>query len=442
MGKCVVVIGGGFSGLSSAVKLSESGFDVILVEKNSYLGGRAYSFVENKTGCEIDNGQHLILGCYKNTFEFLKKINSDLKIPTKLVLPFLLNGKKYIFRTNLLPAPLNFVFGLIRFKLLSFKDKINIIKIIIAIFKNEKDIGQITVSEWLTKHNQSINIQKYFWNIIAIGALNDLPERTSAKIFKMVLKEVMFFSNKNSSFVIAEKPLSKIFSDKAEIFLKNNNCKIIINQIVDEITQVKNSKFAIKLKNQNKIIADAVVLATPHDATFKFLTKLKIHNMLVNKDNYEVLHSAIVNIHLWFSKSFFKEEFIAILDSPIHWIFNKSGIDRSGNFYISITISSANEYLNMKNENLLKMVLVELKKSFSKFIESELLHYKIIKEKRATMEQSNINQQYRLSSKTKISNLFLAGDWTNTGLPATIESAILSGFESAKLVNQFFKTGK
>ena len=431
----VVIVGGGLSGLAASIQLSQENLKINLIEKNSYLGGRARSFIENKTGDEIDDGQHLILGCYKNSFQYLKKIKSLslLKFHNNLEINFRFGKRKFKLKAWNLPAPFHIIFSLLNLKSLQLKERINLIRIGFALFYNEKNISNLTVEEWLNSHKQSQNAKNYLWNVISVGALNGLPQNTSAEIFKNILKEIFLYSNKNSRFVISKLGLSKIFVEGAVKHLETHRVKISYNEAIEKILIHKNSVIGVELKNGNIIKTNSVVLSVPHSELKKIVTNSKIENDFKYLD--QLSFSPILNIHLWFDKYFMKEEFISILDSPLHWIFNKS--ESSKLHYLTIVISAAHEYINWNNQNILEMCKIEIEKVFPDSKNAKLIHHKIIKQKRATFLQTPTAEKYRPENKTSINGLFIAGDWTKTNLPATIEGAILSGNNAAELVKKY-----
>src|ERR1035437_49353 len=202
----IVIIGGGFAGLSAASFLSNSGFKLELLEASPKPGGRAYSFVDNETGIAIDNGQHILMGCYNETLDFFKLIGAEKKLSkqSRLSINFVkenfelcpLTGSGSFYPFNLLIAVLNY-------SAISFYEKLLFIKFFAKIYLyTDKDLKKLTVLEWLLMEKQTANLIKSFWEILAVSALNTDIKKASAHIFATVLKKIFFMGNDSSVIIL------------------------------------------------------------------------------------------------------------------------------------------------------------------------------------------------------------------------------------------------
>ncbi len=414
--KKVVVIGGGLAGLSVAVHLAKNKFQVELFEASPKLGGRTYSFIDKITGDEVDNGQHIMMGCYNSTLEFLKITNSldKISIQKNLEVNFFHPQKgKVRLKTNSFPYPLNLLFAILNFQALSFKEKISVLKFFSSIlFLNTYSLKNLSVLDWLKKNGQSENTIKSLWEILAIGTLNCSLEEASADIFASVLKTIFLTGNNSTKIILPKFGLSKVFSEPTEKFLKEKNCKIYLSKSVDKICVNEKRVSSIFVDRKEISDFDFVISAVPKFALEKIIDEK-------NLPLKEIKYSPILSAHIWLSKNIFENDFTGIIDSPVQWIFNHQK-------YISIVISNAKNLIEKSNDEIQKIILTEIKKYFPLFEESSVNHFKIIKEKRATFIP-NSKLENRPDYKTDLENLILAGDWIDTGLPATIEGAILSG---------------
>lgn len=415
--KKVIIIGGGLAGLSAAVHLSKNNFKVTLFEASPKLGGRAYSFFDEKTQTEIDNGQHILMGCYTDTINFLKIIDAYkfLNIQKNLEINYLSRNKHHFrLKAPNLIYPLNLLFGLFFFKELNLKEKISLLKFFIKInFVDSEKLSGLTVLDWLKKEKQSDKTIRIFWEIISIGALNTSTEKASAKIFCDILKKIFWKDKISSQIFIPALPLSKTFCEPANDFIKSNYGEIKLSEKCIELVVDKNRiKKVITDKNVYEDF-DFVISAIPYHA----LEKL-IENNFLNKQP-ELHYSSILNIHLWIKENFLDEDFYAFYDSELHWLFNKRT-------HWNIVISNADKFIKMGNEEIYDLVITELK-NFLSISDDDIFSYKIIKEKRATFIPDDAALKSRPDTLTKIENFLLAGDWVNTKLPATIESAVRSG---------------
>ena len=218
----VLIIGGGLAGLSAAVELTSRGHSILLLEQKQHFGGRTYSFIHPETGDEVDNGQHLMMGCYHSTLKYLETIGriSLVEVQSNLSIVFRESNKSpSLFQTVPLPAPLNVLVGLLRLQSLSFSHRLAMLRVGIELVlrnpEKNKHLQSITVAEWLEELKQPEENRKYLWDIIAIGALNDSTDRISAALFVKVLKSAFFGSRFNSSMVIPKKGLSTVLIDGA-----------------------------------------------------------------------------------------------------------------------------------------------------------------------------------------------------------------------------------
>lgn len=440
--KKVLVIGGGLAGLTAAAYLVKNKFDVTLLEASPKLGGRVYSFFDEETETEVDNGQHILMGCYTETLTLLKMINAyqhfhiggNKKNQHQLVINYLdKNQKQFKLQSSRLPYPFNLLSALLSFNAISPEDKLLMIKFFIKIkFIDSNKLSGLNVKQWLICEKQSENVIKIFWEIISIGALNTSTEKASAKIFCDILKQI-FWTDRNSSLIILPSlPLSKSFIEPLYNYLIENNCKVLLSEkcISLEFTDEKISN-VITYSNKESVKKvykdfDYVISAITHFALEKLIDK----NLFTAQCDFK--YSSILNVHLWLTESaaskfnYIDKEFYAFNNSELHWLFNK-GTHRN------IVISNADKFMEMDKEKIFSLIINELKQ-FIPLNDDDISHYKIIKEKRATFIPDEHTLKNRPSTETRIKNLLLAGDWIDTQLPATIESAVKSGRLAAEKV--------
>lgn len=416
MKRCVI-IGGGLAGLSAASILSAKKNNVKLIESSPKLGGRTYSLRDKETGTELDNGQHIMMGCYKETLQFLKLVGAEnnFDYQKKLFLKFI-DRNKHQFEINASSSfyPLNLLKAILNFDVFTSNDKISFIILLLKLpLLSKNSLKRITVSEWLEKENQTENSIKNFWEILCVGALNTNLKKASAFVFYEVLEQIFYKGNFASTIILPKTGLSESIINPASQFLVKNGGEVILSEIIKEVV-IKNQK-VVALKSENKIYNDFdfVIFAIPPYALVKIIPKCTLNVHL------EFEYSTILNIHIWLKENNLNEKFYGLLDSTLHWIFVKEK-------HINIVISDANYLADKSKEDIYDLVEEELLQ-FTAITRSDILKYTIIKEKRATFIPTIKTLNMRPDCKTSIKNLFLAGDWTNTGLPSTIESAVKSG---------------
>lgn len=424
--KRVLVVGGGLAGLSSAVYLSDNGFEVTLLEASPKLGGRTYSMKNDRYDDYYDNGQHILMGCYDYTLDFINKIGGTDKlfIQESMEIDFVKpKDKLYQLKAWKNFYPFNFLFAILKFKALKLKDRFKIIDFFLDLMCSYgEDLRDKTVKEWLqSKHQSEVSI-KSFWEILVVGALNTAIEKASAEMFAEILKRIFLQGSRASTIIVPKEGLSQLFGELCRKFVKANHGQIILSEKVLKLEiAVRKIISIITDKNVYKNF-DAVVLAVP---TFA-LSKIQTTGTTLQLQVPELQYSPIVNVHLWLSENPFKERFYGLIGSDIHWLFNHGK-------HISLTTSAADKLIPLENSEIKRHFCSELEKYFSIFSSEMILDFVVIKEKRATfIPDISSNQKRKEKVSSQIENLFFAGDWMNADLPSTIESAVMSG----KLVSE------
>jgi squalene-associated FAD-dependent desaturase len=428
MQKKVIVIGGGFAGLTAAAYLAKNNFKVTLLEASPKLGGRAYSFLDKETNTILDNGQHILLGCYHYTLEFLSLIGATENFYFQKQLE--VNFVKEDYRVLPLKSfpflyPLNLMIGILRFNAVTLQERLSLLKIFLKLpFYSPKKLSRLNIKQFLEEENQSSNILESFWKILAIGALNTSIEKASAKIFVDILKQIFLGGGKSANIVLPKYGLTESYCKSVEEFFIRNGGSIKTSESFENLKILNERVIEIQTSNSIYTDFDFVISAIPAFALSRI-------SALENKINFpDFNYSSIVNIHLWTKKNVIPDCFFGLINSQMHWVFNKGS-------HLNVVISDADELVKKEDNELLTILKIELKNFFS--LNPDLIvNYKIIKEKRATFIPSNDINDKRPSQKTRINNLILAGDWVDTGLPSTIEGAVKSGKIAADIVIKQF----
>lgn len=423
MNKCIV-IGGGFAGLTTAAYLSSKNIKIDLYEASPKLGGRAYSFLAKDGNTIIDNGQHILMGCYNETLRFMKMIGAgdNLIYQPSLEINFLKENFKLLkLKAASLPYPFNLITGILNYRAISLSQRFKVLQFFIKLFTySEQELNKLSVYEWLDKEKQNGSISKSLWEIISIGALNTSIKKASAKVFADILKEIFLKGSFASTIIIPKYGLTETYCLNAKTFIEKNEGRIFLSKSVTDLV-IRNNKI-VEIKTDNESITDfeCVISAVPYYSLQKF------NSVLYLDKKPELRYSSILSMHLWLSHNPLKEKFYGLIDSPVHWIFNKKS-------HLTIVISDA-DYLNGRTkEEILFLVARELKK-FIKLDLDDIIDFQIIKEKRATFIPSETTLNSRPSVVAGLDNFFIAGDWVDTGLPSTIESAVKSGRMAADAV--------
>jgi squalene-associated FAD-dependent desaturase len=436
--KKVIIIGAGIAGISAAVELATKNIKPILLESRKFPGGRAYSHLDSKTNDVIDNGQHLLMGAYTNYLNLLKKLNTydKLSFSEGIKIPFYRQNQRLAnFDTTLFPGKVGMLLGLFGFNLLSITEKLLAIKFILSLFIRRQSFQNMTVKNLLIYFKQNDNSISNFWEPLCLATMNATIDNCSAEIFKTIIQKAFFSKSEFSRIIFPKAGLSELLGNW-ESYIIDLGGEIHYNTRVDEFI-LENSKL-IGVKSLDKdFYGDYIVSAIPPN---KLKTVVDKSNLFGNFEYLEKFSfSPIISVYLWFDKEILESKINACLGTHIQWIFNKrliaeNNFNDNNSGHYALTISGADSLIDKSKDEIINICIKEINSLFPTSKSSKLLHSVVIKEKYATIKITPEIQKIRPVSETDIPNLFLAGDWTNTGLPATLESAAFSGKIAAESV--------
>lgn len=428
--KKIGIIGGGVAGINSAFHLVNNGYDVDLHESRENIGGRINSFIDSKMDDEIDNGQHILIGAYKEFLKLLEGLGTIdlLKFQKSLLVNYYNNkGEKAKLDTGLFLGNFGMLIGLLNLNFLNFKEKLStisfVMKLKLKLLKSENK----TILELLKQQNQSDNLIKCFWEPMILATMNTKIDICDAKLFINVLEQGFFAGRENARIIIPKVGLCNLINPIIS-HIQNSNGNVFFKSTISEVN-ISNQKVIIKNTDGVEFVYDEIIIAITPDR----ISKIKGLDLpWLNEFSF----SPIISIYLWFEKEFLAEDFASILGTNIQWIFNKRKIsnEMKDNSLVSITISGADDFIELGNKDLVEICEKELRQIFPKLEKNNLLHYRIIKEKNATLLAKlglNISREKIDSLNNRI---HFAGCWTDTGLPSTLEGAALSGFKIVKKI--------
>jgi squalene-associated FAD-dependent desaturase len=318
---------------------------------------------------------------------------------------------------------------------LSIGDKLRTFKVGRAIKSNGKlSPGALTVDQWLDQLGQSARIKQRFWQPMVVATLNQSPDIASARMLKVVLQEAFGRDSKSARIGISRVGLSDLYTDGACDFITSRGGDVQTGTQVRRLNIERGVVAAVELKDGQRVEGDYFISAVPPEALFAILP-----DELQNKEFSSLMSlgsSPIVSINLWFDRPIIDREFVGLLGTRSQWIFNKDLILSPGkqSNQVAVIISAARDFVDWTRNDLVDMAISELHELLPESRPAELLHSVIVKEREATLSHTVESDSLRPGPRTSISNLILAGDWTDTGLPATIESAVMSGDVAAQMV--------
>lgn len=442
MSKHVVIVGGGLSGLAAGVELVSRDFGVTILEQKPALGGRAYSFKDSVTGVTIDNGQHVLIAGYERTMHFLETIGTRhlLRIDESPTLQFHHPQKGFQkLQLPLLPVPFNFLAGVLSSSLFSVPDRLRVLRAGFSLRTldraREQHLAELTIEEWLRGVSQTDECIHSFWEPLAVSIMNERIQTASALVFVRALRQAFLGGPRHAALAIPSVGLSQLFVDGAKQFITLRGGDIRCNADVVGVVMEDGLVRSVNIRNSVALNGDAVILAVPHHK----LLAIMPDQLKEKYRNVEKIASApIVSIHLWFEKEFMEHNAVGLIGRRIQWLFNRRMIngEKGKGAHVSAVISGGYDFVDMSKDELVKMAVDDIRSVYPG-VDLKPRHAVAIREKSATYASSPEVEPLRPASETALPNLFLAGDWTATGYPATIEGAIVSAERAAQLVGEF-----
>ncbi len=416
----VLIAGGGLAGLSAAAALGGAGFEVDLFEARPFLGGRATSYPVPASPDEeaetIDNCQHILLRCCVNLLDFYERMGVRDRIKFYREFYFLEpGGRLSILKRGRFPAPFHFAGSFLRMHCLSRADKTGIAKALLAIRRERtrrKDLDRISMLDWLLQKRQTAHAIDRFWRQILVSAVNeDLEHMAATHGFQVFW--LGFMSRADSyEMGVPSIPLSELYNVSA--WKRLGNVRIHARCPVDRIEE---GGFLVGGEVRT---ADHYICALPFE---------RLESVGLEAPKFE--HSPITGVHLWFDREVTTLPHATLLDRTMQWMFNKD----SGR-YLQLVVSASRDLTNLSRNEIVEIAIGDLRLYFPRVKEARLVKSHVVKEQRATFSPAPETECLRPTPESGLPKAFLAGDWTRTGWPATMEGAVRSGYLAAEGVAQ------
>ena len=474
----VIVIGGGFAGLSAAARLSRNGARVLVLEAKSRLGGRATAFPDRDTGELVDNGQHVLVGCYVETFAFLRDIGAqgNVSLQPRLAVTMIDRaGRRSRLTMAALPRPFDLIGGIFDWEALSWRDRLSVVgmRTPLKLAQRERLPGATrkasspgeTVEGWLIRNGQTPRLREMLWNPLALAALNQQPNQAAAPPFARVLAEMFGGAPGAAAIALPTKPLHLMYAEPAREYIERHGGEVRMGATAT--VEVAGGEVVGVQADGQRWPAHLVVSAVPWFAFPELFPNEPPELREVIDRARRRTSSPIVTVNLWFERPILDEPFVGLPGRAMQWVFDKGLImggrtddadhadahadhgahpesaahaahateARNGATHLSLVSSGAASILNRTNEELIRMAHDELLDALPASRTVRLLRATVVREPRATFSLAP-NEPPRPAAETGVRGLYLAGDWIDTGLPATIESAVRSGHHAAELISR------
>jgi zeta-carotene desaturase len=444
--KSVIVIGGGLAGLSSAVALADAGFRVRLLEKRPHLGGRAASYVL-PGGEHVDNCQHVTLGCCTNLEDFYRRVGAANQIRFFDRLIFATpEGKRGAIDSAALPPPLHMAFSFAIYPLLGIADKFAIAQALLAIAVSggrPADLASnvagenITMLAWLKKHRQTDRAIRRFWEVILVSALDEDLDRIDARYGIDVFWKSFLSTRAGYRVGIPCVPLSDLYEGCRKALAEQGG-EVQLRAGVRGFQVANGGVSGVEREDGSMENADYYLAAVPQDILPDLLPAEIVERVPAFHNLRNLRTSPITGVHLWFDRTVMSEPFLTLLDSTTQWVFNKtqlygSGAENGGQ-YLQLVISASYNLTSRSRQEIISMCLEELRAVLPATRDAKLVKGTVVKEMSATFSPAPGSDRWRPAQRTSLRGLFLAGDWTSTGWPSTMEGAVRSGFLAAEAI--------
>jgi squalene-associated FAD-dependent desaturase len=439
----VAIAGGGLAGLSAGCALAEAGFRVTLFERRPYLGGRASSYQHPGTGEIVDNCQHVLLGCCTNLLDFYRRAGVQDKIRWYEKLTFLEpGGRASVIAPSALPAPLHTALAFLRADCLSFRNKMAISRAMAALVPAiPPDRGE-SFLDWLKRHGQTGQAIERFWKTILVSALNEDLDQVSVPCAAQVVRESFLKSAAAGLMGIPTVPLTDLYSQTGD-YIRARGGEIQFRAGVESF-RAHTSEISVTANGQEQKF-DYLVLAVPFDVLGRILPDTPSAAPLAAALG-RFSTSPITGIHLWFDRQVSDLDHAVLLDRTIQWMFHKSRLidvrdnqarENGRGSYVELVVSCSRSLVEKSKAEIVEMAVREAEEFFPDACEAKLVKSTVIKEVHATYSPRPGIDQYRPKPETAWPRVFLCGDWTATGWPATMEGAVRSGYLAAEALARF-----
>ena len=450
----VIIIGGGIAGVSSAIRLLDNGYRVNIIESRSFLGGRSFSFKDKLTGIDLDNGQHVITKACSNYLELSKRLgilngwkqqdNFHLQVYDRF-------NKLGLLQSSPLPAPFHLAPSFFKYQHLNFREKISICAALYKAKRTNRDsreFERLLFVDWLLRNKQTPRSIEFFWNLIVMPILNDRVQDVNTRMALMAIQEGLLKSKHNADIGYPIKNVPSMMAKSVSGYFAKQGSLLTLSTTVTGLKIRDGEIKAVELKNGVELDTQIVISAIPVDSLLKILPR-RTRSIPYFERLKGFQNAPIVNIHFWYDRKVMNTEFCVFVDGALQWVFNKNDIDPelSSEFngvdsnitsnvgqHICISLSAAWEYIDQSKGDLIRKFMKEMALSFPVVRQSKVLKALVIKQRNATFRCVPGSGDIRPGSQTPYGNLFLAGDWTDTGWPSTMEGAVRSGYNAAQAI--------
>ena len=436
MSDAVVIVGGGLAGLAAAAGLATQGVRSILLESRPRLGGRASSFEDAGTGEFVDNCQHVAMGCCTAFLHFCEQTGLAPFFRPAEALHFVgPDGRTHRFAAGRWPAPLHLAGAFAGLSYFGWQDRLAIARGLKALAApaNREDRGE-TFAAWLARQRQPATIVRRFWEVVLVSALSESLDRISVPGARKVFVDSFLAHRDGWRVEIPTVPLDDLYSGPLTQWLTGHGVDVRVAAGVQQVAVGTERALAVTLRSGEVLTADDVVVAVPWHRVLDLVPK-EIAAEPALRAAAELEAAPITSVHLWFDRPVTDLPHAVFVDRLVQWVFHRERPAEGalpGSWYCQAVISASRVLAGQSQLEILKQVRAELAAVWPAVAEAQLLHSRQVTEKRAVFSPLPGSDALRPVQQSSLSGLQLAGDWTRTGWPATMEGAVRSGYLAAE----------
>lgn len=439
-----IVIGAGCAGLAAACALADRGARVLVLEARGQLGGRATAFLDRESGEYVDNGQHVLMGCYHETKRYLARVDASDAVKFQKRLAFTCVDRRGVLSRLECPdwrPPLHLAGGLLRWKALSWADRLAATRITSGLSAARRMVADgsaapvvagETVAAWLTRHGQTPRLIAMLWEPLAIAALNQSVEQALAAPFVRILGQIFSDDPSDAALGMPARPLHEVFGEPARAFIEARGGQVKVDALARVV--VAGDRVGYVDTRGTSIRAATVIVAVPWfglAGVFRGSEHGALRDLLAQESTRT--SSSIVSVNLWLERGAMPSPLVGLPQRTFQWMFDKRWAFGESASHFTLVASGADEILRRSNEDLAELALQEATEALPELRQAKVQRIRVVREPNATFSLA-AGQPSRPGLQTPVHGLLLAGDWTDTGLPATIEGAVLSGHAAAAAV--------
>jgi zeta-carotene desaturase len=435
----VTIVGAGVAGLAAGCALADSGYSVQVLERRPYVGGRASSYEHPATGEIIDNCQHILLGCCTNLIDLYKRLGVEQSITWSSRFTYIEpGGRRSILEPSWLPAPMHSMLSFLRAAAFSPSDKYAIARGLSRFLLRIPEDGEENFAQWCARHKQTPGAIRRFWEPILASALNEDLDKMSVHYAGKVIRDSFLNSPAAGRMGIPRVPLSELYS-RAVDYIQARGGQVHLRAGVNAIKPLPGGGWCTHAGDR-AVASDAVVLSLSFEAMQTMLPLLPQtpESTVLAEQLSTFEHSPITAIHLWFDREITELAHAVLLDTAVEWMYQVSKLqparETAQGSYIELIVSASRSMIAMQRQEIIDLAVSELARFFPKVREAVLLKAAVTKEVRATYSVRPMLDRGRPGSQSPWPAIYLAGDWTATGWPATMEGAVRSGYLAAEAI--------